>query len=456
MCADYLLELASQLEFETVSACDTRDILEQLLESLAEHSAVTDIPVDEVVLANLHLALHQLDAIARGRGRPAINIPFHVIEGYLLHGFNVKEISELFGVTRQTIHRRMNDNGLRKSDVYSALTQEELDAVIGEIQQSHPHTGYRMMKSFLQARGLLVQTTRVRDSLRRIDPIGTEVRALANRTLRRRQYSVPAPNAMWHIDGNHKLIRWRFLVHGGIDGFSRLIVYLSAATNNRAATVLEAFIGAVNKYGLPSRVRSDKGGENMEVAQFMVESRGENRDSHITGRSVHNQRIERLWRDVYIQVLDQFHILFSNLEREGMLNPDDEGHLFALHWAFLPQLRRQLAFFMDAWNLHGLRTAGSQSPYQLWASSRHHEDPDQVEADYGIDWEGPYGFDDLGHQAGQVEVPQVQLQRHLTEEDMARLPDPNVHFMDAIDIYKATLQQLMQPRSEVDEGGSDA
>lgn len=61
-----------------------------------------------------------------------------------------------------------------------------------------------------------------------------------------------------------------------------------------------------------------------------------------------------------------------------MLNPDDESHLFALHWAFLPQLHRQLAFFMDAWNLHGLRTAGSRSPYQLWASSRHHEDPDQV------------------------------------------------------------------------------
>lgn len=47
-------------------------------------------------------------------------------------------------------------------------------------------------------------------------------------------------------------------------------------------------------------------------------------------------RIERLWRDVFIQVLDPFHVLFRNLEREGMLNPDDESHLFALHWAFLP------------------------------------------------------------------------------------------------------------------------
>ena len=43
--------------------------------------------------------------------------------------------------------------------------------------------------------------------------------------------------------------RWRFVVHGGIDGFSRLIVYLSAATNNRAATVLRSFLEAANVYG---------------------------------------------------------------------------------------------------------------------------------------------------------------------------------------------------------------
>lgn len=85
-------------------------------------------------------------------------------------------------------------------------------------------------------------------------------------------------------------IRWRFVIHGGIDGFSRLVVYLNAATNNNATTVLDAFLGAVSQYGLPSRVRSDKGGENIEVAQFMVQNRGENRNSHITGRSVHNQR----------------------------------------------------------------------------------------------------------------------------------------------------------------------
>nr|XP_029131653.1 uncharacterized protein LOC114918130 [Labrus bergylta] len=335
----------------------------------------------------------------------------------------------------------MRSNGLRVSDTYSSVSDRELDAVIAEIHINHRNTGYRMMGSFLRARGLRVQIPRVRDSLRRVDPDGTELRAMANRTLRRRQYSVPAPNAMWHIDGNHKLIRWRFVVHGGIDGFSRLIVYLSAATNNRASTVLESFSGAVSKFGVPSSVRSDKGGENIEVPHYMVEHRGENRNSHITGRSVHNQRIGRLWRDVYTQVLDVFHVLFRNMEREGMLNPDDEVHLFALHWTFLPQLQRQLSFFMEAWNHHSLRTAGSQSPYQLWTTFRNVEDPDQVEADYGINWDGPYGYDDLG---GGVQIPEVQLQQDTTEEDMARLPDPNVPFLDAVDIYSAAVQQLRQ------------
>lgn len=79
-------------------------------------------------------------------------------------------------------------------------------------------------------------------------------------------------------------------MHGGIDGFSRLIVYLTATNNNRAQTVLESFMTAVQHYGIPSRVRSDKGGENILVARFMVAHCGLNRRSHIAGRSVHNQR----------------------------------------------------------------------------------------------------------------------------------------------------------------------
>lgn len=106
---------------------------------------------------------------------------------------------------------------------------------------------------------------------------------------------VKGPNSLWHRDGNHKLIRWRIVIHGGIDGYSCIPIYLQTSDNNRAANVLQSFLKGVEVYGLPSRVRSDHGGENTLVSQYMLRNPlcGPGRGSFITGRSVHNQRIER-------------------------------------------------------------------------------------------------------------------------------------------------------------------
>ena len=92
------------------------------------------------------------------------------------------------------------------------------------------------------------------------------------------------------------------VVHGAIDGYSRLILYLKCASNNRSTTVYECFLHAVQNFGLPSRVRSDQGSENVLVATHMLERRGCDRNSMLTGSSTHNQRIERLWRDMHASV----------------------------------------------------------------------------------------------------------------------------------------------------------
>ena len=70
-------------------------------------------------------------------------------------------------------------------------------------------------------------------------------------------YTVSCPNALWHVDTHHKLILWHFVIHAGIDGFSRTIVHAKCADNNRAATSVGAFLEGVDKFGLPQQIRSD-------------------------------------------------------------------------------------------------------------------------------------------------------------------------------------------------------
>ena len=60
------------------------------------------------------------------------------------------------------------------------------------------------------------------------------------------------------------------VVHAGVDGYSHEPVFLHCSNYNNAGTVLELFEKAVVEWGSPSRVRCDKGGENTNVAWYML------------------------------------------------------------------------------------------------------------------------------------------------------------------------------------------
>ena len=118
---------------------------------------------------------------------------------------------------------------------------------------------------------------------------------------------------------------------------NRLLVYLQCSPNNFSQTVLNLFVQAVQEYGLPVRIQCDQGVENYDVGMFMLThpQRGATFNPVIVGKSIHNQRIERLWRDVFQGVTSTYYYLFNHLESSGFLDPLNECDLFSLHYVYL-------------------------------------------------------------------------------------------------------------------------
>ena len=80
------------------------------------------------------------------------------------------------------------------------ISDNELDNVVRHCLRSFPRIGEAMLRGHLLSSNVHVQRWRIREAVQRVSDLPNS----PHPPIRRRTYSVPGPNYLWHVDGNHK------------------------------------------------------------------------------------------------------------------------------------------------------------------------------------------------------------------------------------------------------------
>lgn len=286
------------------------------------------------------------------------------IRTYFNQGFSNPEILGLlvsvhnYTIGMRTLKRWLKRMGLKRAKWNSESPLEEIvGAIFQEIEGSvGSFSGYRDMLMRLRVKHKLsVRRDTVMVAMREIDPEGVSLRR--RHRLKRRRYTTPGPNFLWHIDGWDKLKPYGFCVHGCTDGFSRKILWLEvASTNKNPAVCLTFFLETVSQLkGVPKMVRMDKGTENVLMADIqtllrMLNSDAANETCVIMGKSSANQRIEAYWSKLRRGGGGWWMNYFKDLRDSGIFDDTDPVQCECLRFCFMPVLRKELAQIAQMWN----------------------------------------------------------------------------------------------------------
>lgn len=148
---------------------------------------------------------------------------------YNFYSINMFKVKTCIIDTRMRKHNSILYLGMLK-EIFNFHSYVLTDLVITrQFLDTHPNSGMRSLVGFLRGMSLRFQRSSVGDSLVRTDPRGIEARF--RQALHLRQYSVCMSNSFGILTDAIKLIKWCVVLHGGINGCSRLPVYLQAFTN---------------------------------------------------------------------------------------------------------------------------------------------------------------------------------------------------------------------------------
>jgi hypothetical protein len=92
----------------------------------------------------------------------------------------------------------------------SDISDSHLDNLISQLRQHYTRAGITMLDGMVRRLGYRIPRERIRQSLLRIDPVQ---RVFERIRIRRRVYSVPGPNSLWHHDGQHGAFYSQRVVH---------------------------------------------------------------------------------------------------------------------------------------------------------------------------------------------------------------------------------------------------
>ena len=160
------------------------------------------------------------------------------------------------------------------------------------------------------------------------------------------------------------------------------------------------------------------GSENYDVIWWMFNHplTSQGHVSFIAGKSSHNQRIERLWVDIFHRCTLVHYEFFHYLLDNGFLDRNGSLHIYTLSFVLLPRMNSHLELFIDSWNEYPMRTEGNMTPTQKWihGSVLFNHSNDDVSPDFGIDWTGTLlSRTNSGYENGVIEISEVRY--HATE-----------------------------------------